>query len=545
MDSDEESRQPLMRSAANDVDDDDETATSSLLRSRPQHHRDINYSDLTDEGRPWYKWIFSYPSYVLLLMLLTYLLNQLDRYMLAITAQPLARDVHFGDKACAVNGTLSVNATVDIHCNATTEDSCQATRNKENVSTCVWDYSGEGFDYQILAGPVFILIYTFAGIFVGFAADLYNRKNLLAAGLIFWSVATILTGLVREYWQLVVLRLMLGLGEAGCTPFALSVLTDYFPVSYRGTVIGIYNLGIYSGYSLSYALGNFITLANINNQGWRWAFFIPGIPGVLIGLLILSTVREPLRRSAATVNTSKPLSEAGASVQKEGLVMSACHKLASSLKQFLSVSVILLCLGGSIRNAAGYVWAYNAQPYFKNMGQTPAQIGTFMSWVPLVGGSIGVIGGGKISDIFQKRAGIIARVLVLTISQLVAAPFAAGTLYFQAPTSYIMQLPTYIIGEAWVGVALTVLVELVEPQYKTSAIAIYLFIISNIGGSIPLLVPIIQQSFENHNYTRPDALRDALYILYPALYVVGGLLFLMTVFSLKRDKRRVDYNRQD
>jgi MFS family permease len=76
----------------------------------------------------------------------------------------------------------------------------------------VWDYTGTGFEYQILAGPVFILVYTFAGVLFGFAADLYNRKNLLAASLVFWSVATVLTGLVKEYWHLVVLRFLLGLG---------------------------------------------------------------------------------------------------------------------------------------------------------------------------------------------------------------------------------------------------------------------------------------------------------------------------------------------
>ena len=76
----------------------------------------------------------------------------------------------------------------------------------------MWDYNGQGLEYQILAGPVFILVYTFAGIFISFAADMYNRKNLLAVCLIFWSVATILTGLVKEYWQLVLLRFLLGFG---------------------------------------------------------------------------------------------------------------------------------------------------------------------------------------------------------------------------------------------------------------------------------------------------------------------------------------------
>ena len=76
-------------------------------------------ADKTEDSKPWYKWVCSYATYVLLLMLLTYLLNQLDRYMLAITSMPLARDVHFGDKACAVNKTLPDDVTEGAVCNAT------------------------------------------------------------------------------------------------------------------------------------------------------------------------------------------------------------------------------------------------------------------------------------------------------------------------------------------------------------------------------------------------------------------------------------------
>ena len=80
---------------------------------------DLICAGKAEDNRPWYKWVCSYATYVLLLMLLTYLLNQLDRYMLAITSQPLARDVHFGDKACAKNETLPASATKGIACNAT------------------------------------------------------------------------------------------------------------------------------------------------------------------------------------------------------------------------------------------------------------------------------------------------------------------------------------------------------------------------------------------------------------------------------------------
>ena len=83
----------------------------------------------------------------------------------------------------------------------------------DNVEfVCKWDYNGQGIEYQLIAGPVFIVIYTFAGIFISFAADKYNRKMMLAGCLIWWSVMTLLTGFVNKYWQLALLRFGLGLG---------------------------------------------------------------------------------------------------------------------------------------------------------------------------------------------------------------------------------------------------------------------------------------------------------------------------------------------
>ena len=77
---------------------------------------------------------------------------------------------------------------------------------------CEWNYNGQGFQYQVLAGPIFIVIYTLMGIPLGFLADASNRKALLGICVFFWSVMTLLMGLVHEYWQLVVLRFGLGIG---------------------------------------------------------------------------------------------------------------------------------------------------------------------------------------------------------------------------------------------------------------------------------------------------------------------------------------------
>ncbi|KAJ8300638.1 hypothetical protein KUTeg_022157 [Tegillarca granosa] len=384
----------------------------------------------------WRTSLTPYNIYVLFLLLVTYLLNQLDRYMLPITTKSVAQDIHYGDQVCMVNTSFTSAEIGDTKCSST------------------------------------------------------DRHN-----------------------------------EAGCTPFAASIIADYFNAESRGFALGIYNWGIYMGYSMSYAFGNFITEANINNQGWRWSFIFSGAPGFLIGILILTTLKEPERQK-------KP--EEKKETQVEG-----CSRFARILKKFLNPSLILLCIAGSIRNASGYVFGNNSQVYFQSIGQTKDQIGEYMSWIPIVGGSLSVTLGGFISDRVVKRLGMYARVIVIVVSLLVAAPFAAGTLYFEPPYAYICQIPTYLFGEMWIGITLAIILELVPSDIRTSAVAIYLFIITNIGGNTPLLVPPIKKHFQSIGYTgKGEALRAALYILYPGPYVYGAGMYLLVMFVLKRDQRR-------
>lgn len=89
---------------------------------------------------------------------------------------------------------------------------CDATTDFNGTKICAWDYNGQGFEYELLAGPIFIVVFTFVGIPISFVADIYNRKNMLAIAVTFWSLMAGLTGFVTEYWQLALLRFGLGAG---------------------------------------------------------------------------------------------------------------------------------------------------------------------------------------------------------------------------------------------------------------------------------------------------------------------------------------------
>jgi len=479
--------------------------------------------------------------YVLVLCLLAYLLNQLDRYLLSIMAQHIAHDLKYGDMGCLNSKLFNSTISDEKYCShITSEKECNSANyfGGKNESVCVWDYTGQGEMYQLIAGPVFIVIYTFCGVFIGYLTVYFKRKTLLAFFLIVWSVFTALSGLSKTYWQLALTRFGLGIGEAGCTPFAAAIIAEMFSPELRGSAMGIYNFGIYFGYSMSYAFGNFLYEANIMGEGWRWVFYISAIPGLPLAILIFFTIKEQSPQQVADkkneeVSEESPLITDNKPQPSE---MTWNEKLKELFWAFLSPPILMLCLAGSIRNAGGYVWAVNTQLFFQNQHQTSQQIGSYMSWIPLVGGSLGAFFGGFISDRFVKSRGIVARMVVLVISQMCAAPFALMALLLPAPACYIMLLPSNIIGEMWIGVCLTCVLELVPERIRAASIGYYLFIITNIGGNIPLLVPPLKTAFAKAS--SEYALRNALIVLFPGMYVASSVLFVLTIFIYKAWQRR-------
>ncbi|XP_067928432.1 MFS-type efflux pump MSMEG_3705-like [Watersipora subatra] len=496
-----------------------------------------------------------YKFYVLMLCLTAYLLNQLDRYLLPIMTQPMAQDIHYGDKGC-LNDVDYFNESITATKLCTSINSEQKCNDQNyfggNQSVCMWDYTGQGLAYQIIAGPVFIVIYTICGVFIGYLTAIFKKKNLLGFFLLLWSAFTALSGASTEYWQLALTRFGLGIGEAGCTPFAAVIIADMFVPELRATAMGIYNFGIYFGYSMSYAFGNFLYAADILGQSWRWVFYISGLLGVPVAILFFVTVKEESsgERKGSVVVTEKHESDTETSTEADestSLVpqksqqpvtdMKWHEKLKELVITFLSPPLLMLCFAGSIRNAGGYVWAVNTELFFESEGHSGTEIGSYMSWIPLVGGSLGALFGGFISDRVVKGRGIVARMAVLAVSQICAAPFALLALFLPSPGCYLILIFSNIIGEMWVGVCLTCVLELVPDRIRGAAVGYYLFIITNIGGNIPLLVPPLDAAFAKSD--PHTSFRNALIVLFPGMYAASSLLFLMTIFVYNAWSKRV------
>ena len=204
----------------------------------------------------------------------------------------------------------------------------------------------------------------------------------------------------------------------------------------RGSALGIYNWGIYLGYSLAFTIGNQISKA----LNWRWVFYICGMIGIVVSPFLVVTIREhpkkkDLRPETSIVNEEKEAKSADIQNEKTkkkreekktcGCTMPTKDEVKLYLrllfKTFFSFSMPILLIAGGVRNAGGYVWAYNTEIFFHNYRKfSRDDITYFMSWIPLVCGSIGAFVGGVVSDLMLKfsHKGPYVRIWVLFISQV-------------------------------------------------------------------------------------------------------------------------------
>ena len=123
----------------------------------------------------------------------------------------------------------------------------------------------------------FTLIYAFVGLPLGRLADKFSRKHILSIGVFFWSLFTALSSITTSFWQIFALRIGVGIGEASCAPAANSMIGDYFPSEKRAKAISIFMLGLPVGLALSFAISGSIA----QKYGWRMAFLVAGLPGLI------------------------------------------------------------------------------------------------------------------------------------------------------------------------------------------------------------------------------------------------------------------------
>ncbi len=332
----------------------------------------------------------------------------------------------------------------------------------------------------LLSGFSFALVYITAGIPIAYWADRSNRRNIIAVALAIWSGMTALSGLAQNYTHLLLARIGVGIGEAGGSPPAHSMISDYYPPERRGTAMAIYSVGLHFGILLGFLLGGVIAQA----FGWRAAFFAVGLPGVVFAVIFLLTVKEPVRGR---------FEHSGQAEHKPTL-----RETIESLSSFRSIWY--LAFGAAFAAFAGYGNGNFAPSYLiRNHGMTLGEVGVVLAVFGGGGGMIGVFLGGYLSD----RLGVRDKrwyLWVPMIAGLLSVPLGFPYLLLDntAVVIFFLFLVTISIN-TYIGPCIAVAHGLVPPAMRAFTSAILFFILNMIGlGLGPLTAGLLSDFYAPH-----------------------------------------------
>ena len=322
--------------------------------------------------------------YFLGLMTLSYIVGELTHFLINTTSRAVAQEIEFGDKGCFKdeNYVGSDRGPDELF-------ECKNHKNETHcvsVDHCTWNYSGLGIQYQVLAGPAFILVFIFSAVFLAILSDwLYDRLSrcfLLSAGTATFSLACLLMGVAQEYWQLVILRMLIAAGLSVCRPVSGGIIAELFSASSRGVANGVFSWGVYYGYGLAFVFGIYVTKENVLGYSWRSPDVLASLPGIVLAFLLAFTVKDPRQKGSSEKNIQS----------RNG--KNYARKLVSS---FLAPSMIILLVAAFFRHTAGYCWAYNTRLFFQ-FYYPDFDIGLWTFCASVFGGSFGVFAGGFFSD---------------------------------------------------------------------------------------------------------------------------------------------------
>jgi MFS family permease len=366
----------------------------------------------------------------------------------------------------------------------------------------------------LVYGSAFAIFYALFGIPVAWLADHGNRRRIIAFGFAFWSIMTALTGVVLNVWQLAASRFLMGCGEACCVPPAHSIISDLFGKNSRAMAMAIFG----TAYSVAYAV--FFPLAGwvINDFGWRTMFGAAGLPGVLLAIVFLFSVREPLR---VTSDHEKNQAERGS--------------LSGSLRFLTASRTYLLILAGSAFMGAN---AYATGAWFPTFlsrvhGMSVVQIASYIGPLRGILGAVGILGGGWLADQLGRRD-TRWRLWVPAFGCLALAPAEALFLLVDRRAAWVAGLAlTSLLSLVHQGPVFAAAMSVAKTRMRAVASSVIVFcaaVIGQIAG--PLLIGALTDRLTGTFGS--GAIRYSLLVL-ALCSVAAGLSFLIAARTFERD----------
>ena len=316
----------------------------------------------------------------------------------------------------------------------------------------------------LLQGAAFALFYTILGIPMARLTERVSRVSLIAVCLALWSGMTALCGSAANYAQLFVFRMGVGIGEAGCSPAAHSLITDLYAPRARATALAIYSFGIPLGTMIGAFSGGYIA----DRLGWRVALVAVGLPGIALAILLKWLVREPPRGLADT-------GARYSSAETPGIG-------AVARQLFGKASFRHVTIGATLIGFVGYGTGTFAQPYFvRAFHLSYAEVGLIFGLIGGAAAGAGTLLGGWLGDWAGKRNSV-WYALIPGFGVLLAAPayIYAFTRDTSTMAALCLVLPT-LFHYLYIGPTLGVMHNLVGPRMRATATALFFLIVNLIG----------------------------------------------------------------
>lgn len=394
----------------------------------------------------------AYTRYAMGLLLAIYIVNFLDRQVVNILAEPIKNDLGLAD----------------------------------------WELG-------LMSGLAFAVFYTFLGIPIARLAERRHRPIIIGASVVAWSGFTALCGAAQNFTQLVACQIGVGVGEAGCTPPAHSLIVDYVPKEKRASALAFYSMGTPLGGLVGMIMGGLVADA----YGWRAAFLVAGAPGILFALLVLTTLEEPRRLMGCHAAQVKAATTSFGETLK-GLT----HKptfwfiaFAAAIKAFIGYGHAPFTASFFMRNhfdeiaglarQAGSLFSFDMGPV--------GFLGLALGLIVGVGGATGSWLGGWLADKFGVKD-LRAYMVAPAIASLVTIPiYITAVTVDSAVLGILMLAANALLGTIWYGPVYGTAQSIVPPHMRATTAAILLFIINLIGlGLGPLAVGLLSDWF-NHD----------------------------------------------
>ena len=388
---------------------------------------------------------------------------------------------------------------------------------------------------SLLMGASFAVFYTLFGIPLGRLADSWSRRWLVVLGIAFWSLMTAGCGLTRKFGQLALARIGVGVGEASLSPAAYSLIADYFPPEGRSTALAVYGMGIYIGSGLALILGalvvqfasgqeNFVLPLAGAVRSWQVVFFVVGLPGLLVALLVL-TVREPARRGVRpngagdSATPSVPLGEVWVYLRGNRRTFSCL---------FFGIAIAALSAYGAL------TWIPTF--FIRRHGWTVGDTGLVFGLIVGVCGTVGILTAGRLADRLRRRGQSDANLRVALLGVAGCIPFSAlFPLVSSGGMAALLLAPLFFFSSMPFGLAPAAIQQLMPNTMRGQASALYLFVVNLIGlGLGPTVVATLTE----------DVFRDKNAVHLSLLIVsVGGYVCAVVLLwgGLKHYGRSLEY----